>query len=172
MIEFNYTYTRFDSFLATTDFFHLQETHTPRGPRLSSYLVALTIHTPVWQHVFSDLELSFVIRHNHDIVRSVPAPIIIKYISFEAAWGGGCLPQCMLGYTPPPPPVNRMTDRCKNITVITKEQIAAMKSHLAHQIYVTSIACVHLRQKCFRNNVEFFLRKIHVFSRVIHWVDG
>ena len=26
---------------------------------------------------------------------------------------GGCLPQCMLGYTPP---VNRMTDACENIT--------------------------------------------------------
>ena len=36
---------------------------------------------------------------------------------------GGGLPQCMLGYHPPgtrqTPPVNRMTNRCKNITLAT-----------------------------------------------------
>ena len=30
---------------------------------------------------------------------------------------GGGLPQCLVGY--PPPPVNRMTNRCKNITLAT-----------------------------------------------------
>ena len=39
------------------------------------------------------------------------------------AWSGGGLPQCLVGYHPPgpgtPPPVNRMTNRCKNITLAT-----------------------------------------------------
>ena len=33
------------------------------------------------------------------------------------AWLGGVLPQCLVGYHTPP--VNRMTDRCKNITLAT-----------------------------------------------------
>ena len=40
------------------------------------------------------------------------------------AWSGGGLPQCLVGCQPPrirhtTPPVNRMTNRCKNITLAT-----------------------------------------------------
>ena len=34
------------------------------------------------------------------------------------AWSGGGLPQCLVGYHHPTP-VNRMTNRCKNITLAT-----------------------------------------------------
>ena len=42
----------------------------------------------------------------------------------ESASGGVCLvqgglPQYLVGYHHPPPPVNRMTNRCKNITLAT-----------------------------------------------------
>ena len=43
-----------------------------------------------------------------------PGPPLDPCLLSGGVYPGMCLPQCMLGYNPPPP-VDRKTDRCKNI---------------------------------------------------------
>ena len=66
----------------------------------------------------------------------------------------GCLPQCMLGYHTPGadnPPVNRMTNRCKNITLATTSLrlVTRMHSSGMHTAHLLPISpSMHCSRRC------------------------
>ena len=57
---------------------------------------------------------------------------VVCLVRWGCAWSGGGLPQCLVGYHPPDqahPPMNRMTNRCKNITLATPSLQPVITTH-------------------------------------------
>ena len=68
--------------------------------------------------------------------------------------GGGGIPACIEAETPPPPhPVNRMTNRCKNITLATTS-IAAGKNSFAYESVTFYHFCHYINKTTDRGRTE------------------
>ena len=73
-----------------------------------------------------------------------------------ACFGGVWYPACTEAN--PPPPVNRMTDRCKNITFATSLRRVKICIYLSHPFFLKNLSVFQIKiQKSKKNSVHNFV---------------